>query len=271
MLPDEQESVINSIGNCVLLEKTFNISKQTQTLKTFMKQTYEVKKGLVELRTWLPAMALTATQAEPAESAVSELVTAIRAREETIKNDLMAYVQGELDRVDPIGEPGPSVPKAPKDESVGGNWFTNYRAKYWAGFEQFLRSTPKASFLLEKAPKTAAVKVHRFSDGISVKAYCSPEKNRPGVYLSLKGPTARTIFETLRASEAAISHELAATVHWHPVEVDSKYEITVEKEDGMSGIESDDEFRSQYEWLHATCARFVEVFGPRLHGLAAEP
>jgi hypothetical protein len=264
---EEQEGLVNSIGNCVLLEKTFNVSKGTQSLQEFLEQTYEVKNGKVEVPTWLPAMELTATQAKPSEADLADLVLAIRAREKTIKGDLMAYVRGELDRVDPIGEPGPATPTPPKDGTEDENWRTKYRARYWKGFEQFLRTMPKAEFLLDKAPKTATVKVHPFSDGISVKAYCSPEKNRPGVYLSLKGPKARTIFETLRASEAAIGHGLAATVHWREVLVDSKYEITVEKEDGTPGIESDEEFRRQYEWLHATCARFIEVFGPRLPGL----
>ena len=52
--------LVNLLGNCSLLEKTFNISKSDKTLQSFMEQVHEIKEGKVTLSPWGQALGLTA-------------------------------------------------------------------------------------------------------------------------------------------------------------------------------------------------------------------
>ncbi len=60
-IDDRNEAIllVNLLGNCSLLEKTFNISKSDKTLRSFMEQVHEIKEGKVTLSSWGQALGLT--------------------------------------------------------------------------------------------------------------------------------------------------------------------------------------------------------------------
>ena len=63
--PDEYGQVIHDIGNSVLLEKTFNISKGEKPLKGFLDNVIQFKSGEVQFAEWSRALDLSPSQADP--------------------------------------------------------------------------------------------------------------------------------------------------------------------------------------------------------------
>ena len=60
---DEEEAQellqeINRLGNCSLLEKTFNISKSAKTLRTFLADVHEFKSATLKIDDWATALGL---------------------------------------------------------------------------------------------------------------------------------------------------------------------------------------------------------------------
>ena len=53
---DEALALVNMLGNCSLLEKSFNISKSDKTLRSFMEEVHEFKEGKVDLASWALAL-----------------------------------------------------------------------------------------------------------------------------------------------------------------------------------------------------------------------
>ena len=63
--PNEAILLVNLLGNCSLLEKSFNISKSEKTLQSFMEQVHEIKEGKVALSSWGGALGLTDALLDP--------------------------------------------------------------------------------------------------------------------------------------------------------------------------------------------------------------
>ena len=55
---DDAMAVANQLGNCTLLEKNFNISKNTRSMESFLEQIYEYKEQKLSLRDWERALAM---------------------------------------------------------------------------------------------------------------------------------------------------------------------------------------------------------------------
>lgn len=96
---DEARSFINSIGNCSLLEKSFNVSKSDKTLWSFIKQVHEFQIGK-DRGNWENALALTPVLTDPVNSTISDIFTAINEREKIIKDDLTGFIRGQIKRQD---------------------------------------------------------------------------------------------------------------------------------------------------------------------------
>jgi hypothetical protein len=92
--------VVNRLGNCSLLAKTFNISKSDKTLRSFMEQVHEFKEGNVMLSSWALALGLDDSMLDPAAAATDAVVEAIEARDQTMRADLVEFVKGTKTRVD---------------------------------------------------------------------------------------------------------------------------------------------------------------------------
>ena len=104
--PDDFESrydaiaFINLLGNCSLLDKSFNISKSDESMHHFLQQVHEFKDGKVQMVGWEVALALTPTFTLPAGSAFADIKTAIHARDALIRKDLIKFIGGQKLRVD---------------------------------------------------------------------------------------------------------------------------------------------------------------------------
>jgi len=104
--PDDFESrydaiaFINLLGNCSLLDKSFNISKSDESMRHFLQQVHEFKDGKVQMADWEAALALTPTLTLPDGSTFADIKIAIHARDALIRKDLIEFIGGQKHRVD---------------------------------------------------------------------------------------------------------------------------------------------------------------------------
>ena len=104
--PDDFESrydaiaFINSLGNCSLLDKSFNISKSDKPMRHFLQEVHEFKDGKVQMSDWETALSLTPTLTLPESSAFADIKNAIQARDVLIRKDLIEFIGGQKHRVD---------------------------------------------------------------------------------------------------------------------------------------------------------------------------
>ena len=123
--PDELEQAVNDLGNCLLLEKNFNISKSNKPLKDFLEKIYEFQQGCPTIAEWAMALELDIAQVDSAATPPDILQQLFTARTQKIRKDLEEFVRGNKLRVDlddlvaPPSKPaeaGPDV-KKPKGKS----------------------------------------------------------------------------------------------------------------------------------------------------------
>ena len=106
LAPDEFSSLsealafINLLGNCSLLEKSFNISKSDASMWAFLEQVHEFRQGTFERSGWEGALALSDTLTEPDGKSTAEIKDAIQQRDRLIRRELAGFVQGTTYRVD---------------------------------------------------------------------------------------------------------------------------------------------------------------------------
>jgi hypothetical protein len=91
---------INLLGNCALLDKSFNISKSDKSMGHFLQQVHEFKVGNVAMTAWEAALSLSPTLTLPNESDFAEIKAAIQARDALIRKDLIEFIGGQKLRVD---------------------------------------------------------------------------------------------------------------------------------------------------------------------------
>ena len=100
---DDQEAalpVVNKLGNCALLEKTFNISKSDKTLQSFIANVHELETGEVSLTDWATALAIPSSLLDPTPATSSEVAAAIDTRDANIRAELVEFIKGTKRRVD---------------------------------------------------------------------------------------------------------------------------------------------------------------------------
>jgi hypothetical protein len=97
---DELVPIVNELGNCMLLEKNFNISKSNKPLKNFLENVHEFKLGELTVNEWATALALSMPQVDSANTPVAELRTLFNDRTQAIRSDLEQFVRGTKTRVD---------------------------------------------------------------------------------------------------------------------------------------------------------------------------
>ena len=104
--PDDFESrheaiaFINLLGNCSLLDKSFNISKSDEPMRHFLEQVHEFKDGKVVMAAWEAALSLNPILTLPDSSAFAEIKKAIQTRDALIRKDLIEFIGGQKHRVD---------------------------------------------------------------------------------------------------------------------------------------------------------------------------
>jgi hypothetical protein len=91
---------INELGNCMLLEKNFNISKSNKPLKDFLEGVHEFKNGQLSIEAWAEALDIEMPQVDCAETEVDALYTLFNKRTERIINDMEQFIRGTKTRID---------------------------------------------------------------------------------------------------------------------------------------------------------------------------
>jgi hypothetical protein len=97
---DEALSIVNQLGNCSLLEKTFNIAKSDRTLKSFLEDVHDFKSNKITLNDWSTALALPDCMVDASGADADTLAKAISDRDAQIRQDLVAFVKGQSVRTD---------------------------------------------------------------------------------------------------------------------------------------------------------------------------
>jgi hypothetical protein len=96
---EEFSSKANELGNCMLLEKNFNILKSNATLKAFLDRVHEFKEGL-DMAKWAAALDLDMAQVDSNATTVEALQKLFSDRSQKIRSDLEGFVRGTSFRVD---------------------------------------------------------------------------------------------------------------------------------------------------------------------------
>jgi len=97
---DEALPLVNQMGNCSLLEKSFNISKSDRTLKSFLEEVHEFKTGKINLAAWSSSLGLPDSMMDAKTADVDALAKAINERDTLIRKELVEFVKGERARAD---------------------------------------------------------------------------------------------------------------------------------------------------------------------------
>ena len=92
--------IVNELGNCMLLEKNFNISKSNKPLKQFLEGVHEIKSHKLTVEEWATALDLEMPQVDSANTSVAELRRLFTERTQKIRGDLEQFVRGAKLRVD---------------------------------------------------------------------------------------------------------------------------------------------------------------------------
>lgn len=96
----EAISFINLMGNCSLLEKSFNISKSDKPMRVFLSAVHEFKEGKTVLSDWEAALSLSDVLSASEQEDIAVVKLAIEARDMQIRRELVDFVDGKLHRVD---------------------------------------------------------------------------------------------------------------------------------------------------------------------------
>lgn len=97
---DEIAAAVNELGNCMLLEKNFNISKSDKPLREFLEGVYEFKEGKITIEQWATALDLKMPQVDSANTSVEDLRALFAERTSKVRSELEKFVRGEKSRVD---------------------------------------------------------------------------------------------------------------------------------------------------------------------------
>ncbi|MCB9592252.1 MAG: DUF262 domain-containing protein [Sandaracinaceae bacterium] len=90
---------MNVLGNCCLLEKSFNISKGAKSLESFLESVHEFQSGTLVADAWAADLAIPSILLTPGDD-VSNLVGAAAARTQHMKAELREFVVGARGRAD---------------------------------------------------------------------------------------------------------------------------------------------------------------------------
>ena len=98
---DDATTTLNSLGNCCLLEKSFNIVKSALPLREFLERVHEFQPGALHVGVWANDLDIDPMLLDPSlAGSVEDMVAVVQARELRMKANLKEYVAGTSDRVD---------------------------------------------------------------------------------------------------------------------------------------------------------------------------
>jgi len=94
---------INTLGNCALLDKSFNISKSDQQMWDFLKEVHEFKGGhenSISRADWQRALCIEDGLMEPESVGLQDLKTIILDRDRNMRSELTDFIRGKIKRQD---------------------------------------------------------------------------------------------------------------------------------------------------------------------------
>jgi hypothetical protein len=97
---DDISTTMNSLGNCCLLEKSFNIAKGKEPLRAFLDRVHEFTHTSMTVDQWAKDIGLDASLVDPRGLEVSEIRATVENRTSRMKQELKDYVIGKLQRAD---------------------------------------------------------------------------------------------------------------------------------------------------------------------------
>jgi hypothetical protein len=95
-----EAAIVNSIGNCILFEKTFDIADSADPAYDFFAKVHEFRDDRITFVELVRGMKIKGSLLRPNGHSKQKLALFIRKREDAIRNDLKAYVDGTVQRVD---------------------------------------------------------------------------------------------------------------------------------------------------------------------------
>ncbi|BCS31423.1 hypothetical protein TBR22_A06240 [Luteitalea sp. TBR-22] len=102
--PEQRETysvMMNALGNCCLLEKSFNIAKGASSLTSFLAKVDEFASGALAIDQWTTdLLGSRAALADTSDSNLKAVAEVITLRTSEMKAELKKYISGELQRVD---------------------------------------------------------------------------------------------------------------------------------------------------------------------------
>ena len=97
---EDAVAFINALGNCTLLEKSFNISKSSNPMWSFLKDVHEFKEGKIQRGDWESALLIPPEMTDPQGVGLSVLVQKIEERDKMVRQDLIDFLNGNKSRQD---------------------------------------------------------------------------------------------------------------------------------------------------------------------------
>jgi len=97
---DDLTTTMNALGNCCLLEKSFNIAKGAETLGSFLGRVHEFKTSALTVNEWTTDLGIDATLVDPAGKPAADVRVAVEARSVAMKTELKEYLAGVGQRFD---------------------------------------------------------------------------------------------------------------------------------------------------------------------------
>ena len=97
---DDLTTTMNALGNCCLLEKSFNIAKGAEPLGAFLGRVHEFKTGALKLNEWAQSLGLDASLVEPTGKSAADVRIVVDTRTATMKTELKEYLMGTRQRAD---------------------------------------------------------------------------------------------------------------------------------------------------------------------------
>lgn len=101
----DYSSVINNIGNCTLLEKSFNVSKSAQSFRNFLQQVHDFNGDDTAIDLWAKNLNLDESMISPSFELIEHIKSRILSRDVSIREELAEFVGGNKVRIDVDNSP----------------------------------------------------------------------------------------------------------------------------------------------------------------------
>lgn len=97
---EDLSTTMNALGNCCLLEKSFNIAKGAEPLRAFLERVHELKNGTWTVADWAANIGFASDLVDPTGKTAADVRVVVEQRTASMKTELKEYIDGTRQRVD---------------------------------------------------------------------------------------------------------------------------------------------------------------------------